>query len=238
MHLFYTPDVSTDFYLLSEEESKHCIRVLRLQQGDTVYLVDGAGGKYTAIIQEANPKKCQLQVIDKQIEYGKLPYSTHIAVAPTKNMDRMEWFMEKAVEIGVTEITFLLCENSERRHLKLDRLEKIAVSAMKQSQKGYLPLLHDLTPYSRFVQKTYAEHTYIAHLEEDATKSIKDYYRHGQPHCIMIGPEGDFSPGEIAAAYEAGIRPVTLGRSRLRTETAALVACHTLNVLHDVFAPL
>ncbi|WP_161887669.1 16S rRNA (uracil(1498)-N(3))-methyltransferase [Pontibacter russatus] len=238
MHLFYTPDVSTDFYLLSEEESKHCVRVLRLQQGDTVYLVDGSGGKYTAIIQEANPKKCRLQVIDKQIEYGKLPYSTHIAVAPTKNMDRMEWFMEKAVEIGVTEITFLLCENSERRHLKLDRLEKIAVSAMKQSQKGYLPLLHDLTPYNRFVQKTYAEHTYIAHLEEDATKSIKDYYRHGQPHCIMIGPEGDFSKGEIAAAYEAGIRPVTLGRSRLRTETAALVACHTLNVLHDIFAPL
>ena len=238
MHLFYTPDVSTDIYLLNEDESKHCTRVLRLQQGDTVYLVDGVGGMYTAIIQDANQKKCQLQVIDKQIEYGKLPYSTHIAVAPTKNMDRMEWFIEKAVEIGVTEITFLLCEHSERRNLKLDRLEKIAVSAMKQSQKGYLPLLHELTPFRRFVQKAYAENTYIAHLEEDATKSIKDHYKFGQPHCIMIGPEGDFSPGEIEAAYGAGIKPVTLGKSRLRTETAALVACHTLNVLHDIFAPL
>lgn len=223
---------------MNEDESKHCTRVLRLQQGDTVYLVDGVGGMYTAIIQNANQKKCQLQVIDKQIEYGKLPYNTHIAVAPTKNMDRMEWFIEKAVEIGVTEITFLLCEHSERRQLKLDRLEKIAVSAMKQSHKGYLPLLHNLTPYHRFVQKAHADLTFIAHLEEDATKSIKEYYKHGQPHCIMIGPEGDFSPSEIAAAYKAGIKPVTLGKSRLRTETAALVACHTLNVLHDIFAPL
>jgi len=238
VHLFYTPDLTTDIYLLSEEESKHCTRVLRLQQGDTVYLVDGMGGMYTAIIQDANTKKCQLQVIDKQHEYGKLPYSTHIAVAPTKNMDRMEWFIEKAVEIGVTEITFLLCEHSERRNLKLDRLEKIAVSAMKQSQKGYLPLLHELTPYLHFVKKSNPDFTYIAHLEEDASHSIKDYYKFGQPHCIMIGPEGDFSSAEIATAYKAGIKPVTLGKSRLRTETAALVACHTLHVLHDIFAPL
>lgn len=238
MHLFYTPDVTTDFYTLSEEESKHCTRVLRLGQGDTVYLIDGAGGMYTAIIQDANQKKCQLQVIDKQIEYGKVPHSTHIAVAPTKNMDRMEWFIEKAVEIGVSEITFLLCEHSERRKLKLDRLEKIAVSAMKQSQKGYLPLLNDMTPFHRFIQKSLPDHTYIAHLEDDATKTIKDHYQYGKPHCIMIGPEGDFSPAEIAAAYQAGIKPVTLGKSRLRTETAALVACHTLNVLHDIYSPL
>jgi 16S rRNA (uracil1498-N3)-methyltransferase len=238
VHLFYTPDVNKDIYLLSEEESKHCTRVLRLHQGDTVYLVDGKGGMYTAIIQNADQKKCQLQIIDKQIEYGKLPYTTHIAVAPTKNIDRMEWFIEKAVEIGVSEITFLLCEHSERRQLRLDRLEKIAISAMKQSQKGYLPLLNDLTPFNRFVRKALPQHTYIAHLENDATKSIKDFFRYGQPHCILIGPEGDFSTAEIAAAYEAGIKPVTLGQSRLRTETAALVACHTLHVLHDIYAPL
>ncbi|WP_439882995.1 16S rRNA (uracil(1498)-N(3))-methyltransferase [Pontibacter sp. MBLB2868] len=238
MHLFYTPDISGEIYTLNEEESKHCTRVLRLQQGDTVYLVDGIGGMYTAVIQDAHQKKCQLQVIDKQIEYGKLPYVSHIAVAPTKNMDRMEWFVEKAVEIGVSEITFLLCEHSERKNLRLDRLEKIAVSAMKQSQKGYMPLMNDLTPFHRFVQKAFSDSTFIAHLEDDATKSLKDYYSFGQPHCIMIGPEGDFSPAEIKAAYAEGIRPVTLGQSRLRTETAALVACHTLNVLHDVFAPL
>lgn len=238
MHLFYTPDISNDTYTLTEEESKHCTRVLRLHHGDTVYLVDGVGGLYTAIIQDANNKKCKLQVIDKQIEYGKLPYYSHIAVAPTKNIDRIEWFVEKAVEIGVSEITFLLCEHSERRQLRLDRLEKIAVSAMKQSQKGYLPLLNDLTPYHKFIKRTLPGSTFIAHLEDDATKSIKDHYVFGQPHCILIGPEGDFSPEEIKAAYDAGIKPVTLGKSRLRTETAALVACHSLNVLHDLFAPL
>ncbi|RIJ41584.1 16S rRNA (uracil(1498)-N(3))-methyltransferase [Pontibacter oryzae] len=238
MHLFYTPDIKTEIYTLSEEESKHCTRVLRLNHGDTVYLVDGNGGKYTAIIQDAHHKRCQLQVVEKQIEYGKLPYVSHIAVAPTKNMDRMEWFVEKAVEIGVSEITFLLCEHSERKNLRLDRLEKIAVSAMKQSQKGYLPLLHDMTPFHRFIKKSLPQHTFIAHLENDATKSIKEHFSYGKPHCVMIGPEGDFSTTEIAAAYEAGIKPVTLGQSRLRTETAALVACHTLHVLNDIYAPL
>lgn len=238
VHLFYTPDIEGEIYTLSEEESKHCTRVLRLSHGDTVYLVDGLGGMYTAIIQDSHQKRCQLQIIDKQMEYGKLPYVSHIAVAPTKNLDRMEWFVEKAVEIGISEITFLLCKHSERRSLRLDRLEKIAVSAMKQSKKGYLPLLHDLTPFDRFIQKTVPGNTFIAHLENDATKSIKDYYKHGLPHCIMIGPEGDFSTEEIKAAYAAGIKPVTLGQSRLRTETAALVACHTLSVLHDIFAPL
>ncbi|MCC9138230.1 16S rRNA (uracil(1498)-N(3))-methyltransferase [Pontibacter silvestris] len=238
MHLFYTPDIKSEFYTLKEEESRHCAKVLRLKQGDTVYLVDGVGGLYTAIIQDGHHKKCQLQVIDKQLEYGKVPYRAHIAVAPTKNTDRIEWFVEKAVEIGVNEISFLLCDHSERRQLRLDRLEKIAVSAMKQSQKGYLPLLHEMVPFHKFVQKCISEHTFIAHLEEDATKGIKDYYKYGQPHCILVGPEGDFSSSEIKLAYDAGIRPVTLGQSRLRTETAALAACHTLQVLHDVYAPL
>lgn len=238
MHLFYTPDIHTDSYTLSEEESRHCTRVLRLQQGDTVHLVDGLGSLYTAIIQDAHPKKCRLQIISRQQEYNRLPYVSHIAVAPTKNMDRLEWFVEKAVEIGVSEISFLLCEHSERRQLRLDRLEKIAISAMKQSQKGYLPLLHNLMPFQQFVQRCAPEQTFIAHLEEDATKSIKDYYKPGKPYCVMIGPEGDFSQQEIDAAYKAGIKPVTLGSSRLRTETAALVACHTLHVLHDVFSPL
>ena len=238
MHLFYTPDIHSDIYTLAEDESKHCTRVLRLQPGDTVYLVDGRGCRYTAIIQDAHQKRCQLQIIDKQVEYGKLPYYAHIAVAPTKNIDRMEWFVEKAVEIGVSAITFLECEHSERKQLRIDRLEKIAVSAMKQSQKGFLPLLSEITPFERFVKTCIPEDTFIAHLEDDATKSIKDYYKPERQHCILIGPEGDFSPKEIAAAYALGIKPVTLGQSRLRTETAALVACHTLNVLYDIYAPL
>jgi 16S rRNA (uracil1498-N3)-methyltransferase len=238
VHLFYTPDIRSEIYTLPEEESKHCTRVLRLQQGDTVYLVDGKGGRYTAIIQDAHQKKCQLQVIDKQVDYGKLPYHAHIAVAPTKNMDRIEWFVEKAVEIGVSAITFLECEHSERKQLRLDRIEKIAVSAMKQSQKGYLPLLNEMVPFRKFIQTCAPNDTFIAHLEDDATKSLKDFYKPDRPHCILIGPEGDFSIEEIAAAYAVGIRPVTLGQSRLRTETAALVACHTLQVLHDIYAPL
>lgn len=238
VHLFYTPDIASDHYTLSEDESKHCTRVLRLQQGDMVYLVDGRGSRYTAIIQDAHQKKCQLQVIDKQIEYGKLPYYVHIAVAPTKNIDRMEWFVEKAVEIGVSAITFLECEHSERRQLRLDRIEKIAVSAMKQSQKGFMPLLNDMTPYQHFIKTCIPEDTFIAHLEDDATKSLRDYYKPDRQHCILIGPEGDFSHEEIQAAYALGIKPVTLGQSRLRTETAALVACHTLHVLHDIYAPL
>lgn len=238
MHIFYTPDIENELYSLQEEESKHCTRVLRLQQGDTVYLVDGRGGKYTAIILDAHQKKCQLQIIDKQMEYGKVPYMAHIAVAPTKNMDRIEWFVEKAVEIGVSEISFLKCEHSERRDLRLDRLEKIAVSAMKQSQKGFIPLLNEMIPFHKFIQTCAPEDTFIAHLENDATKSLKDYFRYDRAHCVLIGPEGDFSGSEIQNAYKTGIRPVTLGKSRLRTETAALVACHTLNVLHDIYAPL
>ena len=238
MHLFYTPDINSDFYTLSEDESKHCTRVLRLQQGDNVHLIDGVGGLYTAVIEDANQKKCKLQVIDKQNEYGKLPYTSHIAVAPTKNMDRMEWFVEKAVEIGVSEISFLLCEHSERRQMRLDRIEKIAISAMKQSQKGYLPKLNEMMPLPKFVQQCYARQTFIAHLEEDATKGIKEYFKPSQAHCILIGPEGDFSESEIKLAYDSGIRPVTLGQSRLRTETAALVACNTLSILYDVFSPL
>jgi 16S rRNA (uracil1498-N3)-methyltransferase len=238
VHLFYTPDIQSDHYTLPEDESKHCTRVLRLQHGDTVYLIDGRGGMYTAIIQDAHQKRCQLQVIDKQVAYGQLPYYVHIAVAPTKNIDRMEWFVEKAVEIGVSAITFLECEHSERKQLRLDRIEKIAVSAMKQSKKGYMPLINEMTPYEHFIRTCIPDDTFIAHLENDATKSIKDYYKSNRQHCILIGPEGDFSPGEIQAAYALGIRPVTLGQSRLRTETAALVACHTLNVLHDIYAPL
>ncbi|TXK47673.1 16S rRNA (uracil(1498)-N(3))-methyltransferase [Pontibacter qinzhouensis] len=238
MHLFYTPHIEGELFTLPEEESKHCTRVLRLQQGDTVHLVDGKGGLFTAIIQEAHPKRCQLQIIDKQVDYGKLPYVAQIAVAPTKNLDRMEWFVEKAVEIGISKIFFLECEHSERRNLRLDRMEKIAVSAMKQSQKGFLPLLHDMMPYQKFIMQCDAQHTFIAHLEDDATKSIRQMYKPGQPHCILIGPEGDFSKQEIQAAYEAGIKPVTLGSSRLRTETAALVACHTLHILHDICDPL
>ncbi len=237
MHLFFTPDLNSQTYTLNEDESKHSIRVLRLNQSDPVNLVDGLGGFYTAIITDANPKKCVLQIIDHVPNYGKRPFYVHVAVAPTKNLDRLEWFVEKAVEIGIDEISFLLCDHSERKNLNTERLQKIAISAMKQSIKAYLPQLNELQPFTSFVQQCDPKATFIAHLVDHDRKSLSQVTV-SQKICILIGPEGDFSSREIEMAYKQGIKPVTLGASRLRTETAALVACHTANLLHEIKAAL
>jgi 16S rRNA (uracil1498-N3)-methyltransferase len=233
MHLFYIPAITSGTVILPEEESKHALRVLRLQAGDQVALVDGTGGYYQASIQEAHPKKCQLRITAAQQQYGLRPYQVQVAVAPTKNLDRMEWFVEKATEIGIDDIFFLTCERSERKQLNTERLEKIVVSAMKQSLKAYKPRLHPLQPWKDFLARCDPRHTYIAHLEEHNRQAL---HQIAVPEkcCILIGPEGDFSLKEITLAYEKGIKPVTLGNSRLRTETAALVACHTLHLLHEM----
>ncbi|ALJ00464.1 16S rRNA (uracil(1498)-N(3))-methyltransferase [Rufibacter tibetensis] len=237
MHLFFTPDLQpTDTsYTLSEEESKHCARVLRLGQGDTVTLIDGRGGLFEAEIAEPNPKKTKLSILHYHAEHQKRGYKIHIAVAPTKNMDRMEWFVEKAVEMGIDEITFLQCARSERKNLNLDRLEKIAVSAMKQSMKAYLPTLHELTRYTDLIKQPPAGQRFIAHLVEGQERhSLAKSITGEDTYTILIGPEGDFSPEEVEQAIQAGYKPVTLGQSRLRTETAAMAACHTIHVLLDV----
>ncbi|WP_192820783.1 16S rRNA (uracil(1498)-N(3))-methyltransferase [Rufibacter sp. LB8] len=237
MHLFYTPDLSPDAadYTLSEEESKHCSRVLRLGVGDKVTLIDGWGGLFSSEITEATGKKTKLRILEKQIEFGKRSYRIHIAVAPTKNMDRIEWLVEKAVEMGIDEITFLQCARSERKALNLDRIEKIAVSAMKQSLKAYMPKLNELTRYTDFLKSTKAENKFIAHLVEGQERhSLAKSISGEAEYLILIGPEGDFSPEEVDQALKAGFKAVTLGSSRLRTETAALAACHTIHVLLDV----
>ncbi len=237
MHLFFTPDLQPNdaSYTLSEEESKHCARVLRLAQGDAVTLVDGRGGLFEAEIAEANPKKTKISILQSHPEYQKRGYRIHVAVAPTKNMDRMEWFVEKAVEMGIDEITFLHCARSERKNLNLERIEKIAVSAMKQSVKAYLPTLHPLTRYADFLQQPATGQRFIAHLVEGQERhSLAKSISGEDTYTILIGPEGDFSPEEVTQALQAGYKPVTLGQSRLRTETAALAACHTIHVLLDV----
>lgn len=233
MHLFYTPDISGTDYTLSEEESKHAVRVLRLNAGKKVQLVDGKGGLYKAVVQDPNPKRCRLEITKTVLDFGKKDYFIHIAVAPTKNLDRMEWFVEKAVEIGIDEISFLKCARSERKELKLERLEKIAVSAMKQSLKAYLPKLNELISYKQFLADFDTDQaTYIAHLEKGNRQDLKQINTSEKKQvCVLIGPEGDFTPEEIEEALVKGMKPVTLGESRLRTETAALVACHTLNLL-------
>jgi len=235
MHLFYIPGIHSQKIQLSEDESKHALRVLRLGQGDLVGLVDGTGGKYEAVIAEAHPKKCLLQITSHVLNWGYRPYKIKIAVAPTKNLDRIEWFVEKATEIGIDAITFLLCERSERKTINLDRLEKIVVSAMKQSVKAYKPILQEMILFKDFVSDLAGTETYIAHLEEHEQKPLLQI-KPSASNCVLIGPEGDFTPQEIALAYAAGIKPVTLGSSRLRTETAALAACHTLNLLHEMNA--
>lgn len=233
MHLFYIPGIQSETIILPEEESKHALKVLRLQAGDPVVLVDGSGGYYQALIREAHPKKCLLQVTSSQQGYGLRPYRVQVAVAPTKNLDRMEWFVEKATEIGIDDIFFLSCERSERKHLNLERLDKIVISAMKQSIKAYKPRLHELQPYKTFLAACDPATTFIAHLEDQQRLALHQVDL-TEKCCILIGPEGDFSPREIAMAYERGLKAVTLGNSRLRTETAALVACHTLQLLHEM----
>lgn len=233
MHLFYTPVIHSNSVMLSEEESKHAIKVLRLKLGETVILLDGQGGKHKAFIANADPKKCLITITNSELNVGKKSYKVTIAVAPTKNIDRTEWFVEKATEIGIDEIYFITCERSERKTINLDRMEKILVSAMKQSIKAYKPIIHELQSFKLFVQNCIPDSTFIAHLEEHNQVSLTNLTLPATS-CILIGPEGDFAPKEIALAYEIGIKLVTLGTSRLRTETAALVACHTVNLLHEM----
>ena len=222
-----TPAAAT--YQLSEDESKHAVRVLRLNEGDAIDLLDGRGGLYTATVADANPKRCQLRITHHETVPPR-PYFTHVAVAPTKNLDRMEWFVEKAVEIGVERISFLRCARSERRELKLERLEKIAISALKQSRQAWLPQLDELTDYAAFLREAVPETTFIAHLEAGERTALTQVVGAGPGCCVLIGPEGDFTPEEISLALNRGIRPVTLGASRLRTETAALAAVFTVHL--------
>ena len=231
MSLFYAPDIRTN-PALPEEESAHAVRVLRLQAGDEIRVVDGVGGLFRAVIAQPHPKHCVVEVLDELPATGQRNYRLHLAIAPTKNLDRIEWFAEKTTEIGIDEITCLNCRFSERKEVKPARLEKILVSAMKQSQKSVLPKLNGMTDFRHFVEKPFEGRKFIAHCEEEEKPLIKDIYKSGENALVLIGPEGDFSPEEIALAKANGFEAISLGNSRLRTETAALVACHTLHVLN------
>jgi 16S rRNA (uracil1498-N3)-methyltransferase len=223
MNLFYIPAITADSkqIILSEEESKHACRVLRLKNGDLITLMDGVGGTYLAEIVDANPKRCAVSILNYEFK-EKESKSIHIAIAPTKNMDRIEWFLEKTTELGIDEITLLLCKNSERKLVKEDRLEKILVSAMKQSKRTYLPKLNLMTSFKDFVNQ-YPQAA-LAHCYENEKKTLNAVFQPNN-YPILIGPEGDFSLDEIEMAKKAGYDFVTLGNNRLRTETAGLYAC-------------
>lgn len=228
MQLFFASDFTPPRYTLSEEESKHAVRVLRLGLGDTLHLTDGRGNLYTCRITEAAPKRCSVEVIACQSEFEKRPYHLTMAVAPTKNMDRYEWFLEKATEVGVDVIIPLESDHSERRSFKRERGEKVITSAVKQSLKAYHPLLHELTPFREVVQQPFEGKKFIAHCDPAQSEAGKIYLpqalEKGGRSLILIGPEGDFSPEEIALARQHGFQEISLGEQRLRTETAAVVA--------------
>ena len=233
MHLFYTPDIASDIYTLDEQESKHCIRVLRLKIGDEIILTDGIGNMYFTKIIEDHPKRCTVKVTEVKKESGKRPFKIHIAVAPTKNIARIEWFIEKATEIGIDEITPLVCEHSERKIVKTERLTKVVTSAVKQSLKAYHPVMNDAIDFKKFVHQEFKGEKFIAYCSDEYRDSLKNIYKKGKDALILIGPEGDFSQAEVELAIKHGFKPVSLGSSRLRTETAALLACVVVNLRNE-----
>ena len=229
MQLFYSPEIDekTTQFTFTKEESKHIVKVLRKNMGDTVFITNGLGWLFTAEVSVPNINKCSVQIIKKELQ-PKRDYQLHLAVAPTKMNDRYEWFLEKATEIGIDSITPIICDHSERKVVKTDRFERILQSAMKQSLNCYLPKLNAAIALQDFFNEDLNGDLFIAHCEETDKKSLKQELKPKTNVTILIGPEGDFSTKEIKLAINKGFKPVTLGETRLRTETAAIVACHSV----------
>jgi 16S rRNA (uracil1498-N3)-methyltransferase len=232
MQLFYEPEILVNGGILSPEESNHCVRVLRHQVGDVINILNGKGHLFEARIIEALPKKCRVEIQTKKEEAAPLNIC-HIAIAPTKNIDRTEWFVEKSTEIGIEEITPIFCSNSERKVIKPERLEKVIIAATKQSISLWRPILNPAITFNEFVKRPFAGDKFIAHCQEGNTVHLKSAAKKGNNTLILIGPEGDFSDTEIKMALENGFKPISLGRKRLRTETAALTACHIIRLIND-----
>jgi len=233
MKLFYQPDIMKGAHFLTEEESKHCIKVLRHTVGDRLNVVDGTGTKFKVRITEANPKKTCFDVIAHQRK-EELPYYIHIGIAPTKQIERTEWFLEKAIEIGVDEISFFFGRHSERKNINLERMQKKAVSAMKQSLKYQLPIIKLYQDLPSLISHIPAkQEKYIGYVDFGNPCQLKDAAKIKENSIVLIGPEGDFNNEELELALEKGFKKVSLGHSRLRTETAGLVACHTLNLMNN-----
>ena len=229
MALFYVPNIASA-HILPEEESQHAIKVLRLQIGAGIDIVDGTGGFYKAIITNPHPKHCGFKITNTLLEQGKRNYKLHIAIAPTKNIERLEWFIEKATEIGIDEITPIICRHSERKIIKTERLQKIIISAAKQSLKANFPILNPLCTFDELMVKPFTSKKLIAHCYEENKKLLHTECLNATDLLILIGPEGDFSKEEIQEAISTGYIPVSLGDSRLRTETAGVVACCTMAI--------
>ena len=234
MQLFYNPEITenTEAFTFEREESKHIVKVLRKNVGDSLHITNGKGWLFIAKISVPNINKCVAKIVSKELQ-AKRDYNLHLAVAPTKMNDRYEWFLEKATEIGIDSITPIICDHSERKFIKMERFERILQSAMKQSLNCYLPKLNDTISFQDFINQDFEGELFIAHCEETDKKSLKQKLNPKTDVTILIGPEGDFSVKEINDALNNKFNPVTLGETRLRTETAALVACHSVAFINE-----
>ena len=233
MQLFYAPDIKGDRFVLSTEDSRHCVKVLRLKEGDQITLTDGLGYFYYAEIEEPDMRAAKVKIRRKEFIEKQWPYRLHIAMAPTKNMNRTEWALEKLTELGVDVFTPLLCDHSERKVIKPARMERIVTAAVKQSLKAWFPEIEGIDQFRQFVERDFKGEKYIAYIDENYDQLMKELYSTGSDAVIMIGPEGDFSSDEVKLALEKGFEPVSLGSSRLRTETAAVAACQTIHLLNQ-----
>jgi len=227
MQLFFLENLEGAFHKLSQDESVHCIRVLRKREGDLIRITDGQGLLAEGRITKADPTACEFEVLSRQNAPGD-NHTIHIGISPTKQMERIEWFVEKATEIGVHEISFLKCKNSERSNLKMDRLYKKMTSASKQSLRVSFPLLNEMTSFQSFLSGISADEKFIAHMDGSTPPYLHHAASRGKKYAVVIGPEGDFCSTELLAAREAGYVQVSLGQNRLRTETAGIVACQML----------
>lgn len=232
MQLFYISEIQGRQVVFDREESRHCLRVLRYREGDQVLLTDGKGTLFTGLLVTAQPDRCEVEIIRQEYHAsGKAPL--HLAVAPPKNPDRFEWMLEKATEIGVDEITPLLCDRSERTILRIPRLEKVIIAAMKQSLRCRLPKLNEPVEFRTFVGQSHPGQRFIAWCESCRQTNLFRMMKPDSAIIVAIGPEGDFTPGEITAATENGFTPVSLGNSRLRTETAGVLVCCGISLIQD-----
>lgn len=233
MNVFYTAEIEGEIAFLDEVESGHAVRVLRMKEGDEAIVADGKGGWFTGIVKNAHPKKCTIRIISSQYNFEKRNYSLTMAVAPTKNSERIEWFLEKATEIGIDHFVPIRCSFGERKNINLVRLEKITLSAMKQSLKAWLPQITDLVTFEELILQPFEGKKLIAHCYTGQKPHLKKVIDPGENVLVLIGPEGDFSPEEVKLAVDNGFQEISLGKSRLRTETAALLACTAVAFINE-----
>lgn len=231
-NFFYSPDIDGHFHTLNKDDSIHLVRVLRIQKGDKVFVTNGKGLIFECIVTDPNPKSCQLKIINQRKGDDRRDFVLSIAIAPTKNINRFEWFLEKCTEIGVDRITPILTEHSERKIIKEDRLNRVITAAVKQSLKSFHPELDTLTNFEDFIKTPFSGQKFIAYVDANVKDELYTICKPGMDTLILIGPEGDFSQEEIETAKENGFIPVKLGPSRLRTETAGVVACHTVHLVN------